>query len=361
MKILLVDIMPLERATYLHSYLEVLKKSGVEYDVFSWDRKVCGEIRQKDNWYIFQQKCPSGLGKINKLKKLWPMYLFRRALINQLKKNKYDRIITINTMTGMLISDFLFKYYKGKYIFDCRDYTYERIKAFKKRVNVMARNSAMTIISSRGFLEFIDNRENILINHNISNIQDIKNVPSLNANKINTIGFVGWVRYQNENIKLIEQIEKSSKYRVLYAGQIADGCNLKQICQKEKYQNVRFIGEFKNSDKGQIYQNIDIINSLYGDSSLEVTTAVPNRYYDAMIYKKPIIASKGTYLGKLVVKNKLGIAVDIMKDDLLFQLDRYIKSFDRDEFSSTCAKLLSQVIYEQNNFKKHVYEFCRGD
>ena len=360
MKILLVDIMPIERATYLQSYLEILKESGAQYDVFSWNRKYSGNIEKRDNWYIFQKKCPSGLGKINKIKKLWPMYLFRRALISQLKKNRYDRIIFINTMSGMLISDFLFKNYNQKYIFDCRDYTYESVNSYKNRVNKMVANSAVTILSSRGFLEFIDDRDNILINHNISNIQDVIKEPSLNADKISTIGFVGWVRYQEENLKLIEQINNSPKYRVLYAGQIAEGCNLKQICERRKYHNVHFMGEFKNADKGTIYQNIDIINSLYGNFSLEVTTAVPNRYYDAMIYKKPIIASKGTYLGELVEKNKLGIAIDIMKDDLVLQLDCYIKSFNKEEFSSNCTKLLTQVIREQNNFKKKILEFCCG-
>ncbi len=41
-----------------------------------------------------------------------------------------------------------------------------------------------------------------------------------------------------------------------------------------------------------------MINSIYGNDSLEVTTALPNRLYEACMFKKPIISSRDTYLGE---------------------------------------------------------------
>ena len=48
-----------------------------------------------------------------------------------------------------------------------------------------------------------------------------------------------------------------------------------------------FKGEFKNEDKPEIYREIDFINAIYGNKSLEVTTALPNRLYDGILFKKP--------------------------------------------------------------------------
>ena len=79
-------------------------------------------------------------------------------------------------------------------------------------------------------------------------------------------------------------------------------CDLEGYCKRNNIKNVVFKGEFKNEDKPEIYREIDFINAIYGNKSLEVTTALPNRLYDGILFKKPIIASKGTYLGEVIKK-----------------------------------------------------------
>lgn len=100
-----------------------------------------------------------------------------------------------------------------------------------------------------------------------------------------------------------------------------------------------------------------MINSLYGDFSLEVTTAIPNRLYDALIFKKPIIASKGTFLGEVVEKNRLGIAVELNIQSIKKEVNNYVQNFDKEEFIRNCNECLEKVIGEQNSFKYSIREF----
>ena len=109
-----------------------------------------------------------------------------------------------------------------------------------------------------------------------------------------------------------------------------------------------------------IYKNIDIINSLYGSADLAVSTLMPNRFYDALIYKKPLMVSPNTYPAKIVQKNNLGFVYDYLKEDYADQLRDYINSFDEKNFCSSADRLLREIINEQNLFLQSIYEFVKA-
>lgn len=354
MKVLIVDTVSYERAPYLKYYIEACMKQNIEYDLFLWDRQNNGGVTKENHMFIFHRQCDFGGSKI---KKIIPMISYRRALLNQLEKGKYTHLVLINTLASVMISSKVLNNFSGKYIMDIRDYTYEGISFYRKLVNQLVSKSAFTTLSSRGFLKFIKPSDKIVINHNISNLEGIEGLPTLSTRKPITIGFVGSVRYKNENMLLIDALKNDPNYRLLYVGSMISGCDLKETCQEQNIINVDFQGRFSNSDKPNIYKSIDLINAIYGTFSLEVTTAIPNRFYDALIFKKPIIASKGTFLGEVVEKNHLGIAVDLRKQDLCQQIDKYIKIFNKDEFIYNCKICLQKVVIEQKSFKQRVELF----
>ena len=63
----------------------------------------------------------------------------------------------------------------------------------------------------------------------------------------------------------------------------------------------------------EIYNNIDVVIALYDVDSVNVLYAEPNKLYEAVYFKKPIIVSSGTYLAEKV--NRLGIGFDIDATD----------------------------------------------
>lgn len=354
MRILIVDTVSYERAPYLKYYEDACKECNVEYDMFLWDRYSDGGLKKQGNYYVYHKICPLGKGK---LRKLFPMFQYRYQLLKTIKENNYTHFVLINTLASVMISKYIISNFKEKYIMDIRDYTYEKFGFYKRIVKQLIENSYFATISSKGFLKFLANSNKLIINHNINKTPIIANKPTLDKYKRNVIGFVGSVRYENENIALIKALKNSCDYELLYCGSIVNGCCIKEKVQQLGVQNVTFTGPFRNDEKRQIYSNIDIINSLYGNSSLEVTTAIPNRYYDAMLFKKPIIASKGTFLGELVENNHLGIVVDVFRDNVKAILKNYIETFDSKTFSDCCDKELKNVLNEQNCYYNFIKAF----
>lgn len=354
MKVLIVDTVSFERAPYLRYYIQACNEQNIDYDLFLWNRQNDGALTKNQHIFTFHRQCDFG-GK--KIKKIFPMMAYRRALLTRIREGKYTHLILINTLASVMISKVIFNRFSGKYIMDIRDYTYEGFRFYRKLVNHLIRQSAFTTLSSRGFFKFIESSNKIIINHNISNIKNTERKPTLVTRKPTTIGFVGSVRYKDENMLLINALKNNSAYKLMYIGPMVFGCNLKEFCKHENIINVEFRGKFNNDDKPELYKSIDLINAIYGTFSLEVTTAIPNRFYDALIFKKPLIASKGTFLGEIVEKNQLGITVTLDVQDIKASINQYVASFDRKEFVQHCNEYLEKVIKEQKLFLENVQNF----
>ena len=86
---------------------------------------------------------------------------------------------------------------------------------------------------------------------------------------------------------------------------------------------------------------------------------MPNRYYDALLFKKPIIASKGTFLGEMVQKKHLGIVVDVFDDNIEKILNDFVKNFDSHFFFKCCNRELSQIVKEQKYFYSCIKNFLK--
>ena len=64
-------------------------------------------------------------------------------------------------MPGIILYRYLRKKYKNNYIYDYRDYTYEKYGFFKKMVNKLIDDSYVTFVSSDGFKKYFNNQQNI--------------------------------------------------------------------------------------------------------------------------------------------------------------------------------------------------------
>jgi hypothetical protein len=139
---------------------------------------------------------------------------------------------------------------------------------------------------------------------------------------------------------------------------MAPSCKLHEFVKPDNHQVV-FTGPFANEDKSGLYKQIDMINAIYGSKSILVTTALPNKLYDGIIFKKPILAAKGTYLGEIVEKEKLGIAIDVFKDDIITILDDFWNMFNPEEFNKNCDNYFNKILEEQNHTISKIVVFLK--
>ena len=342
---------------YVEVYENELKKANIQYECIFWDRFNNAMVSKNINEYTVHVRCEPG---ISKFKKIIPMLKFKQQIEKILRKEHYTHLIVLTTLPGVLIHKILLKQYVDKYILDIRDYSYEKYSWYKKIVEKLIANSYFTAISSNGFKAFLPQSNKIITCHNIGSDfpKEKEGVDLKNKEKI-TIGFVGGIRYFEENCKLINVFANNPKYQLAYIGRKNLDCDLEAYCKRNNIKNVLFQGDFNNADKPEIYKGIDFINSVYGNGSLEVTTLLPNRLYDGILFKKPVLASKGTYLGKIVDEYKLGIVVDINEQNKKFIeiVNTYINNFDKVAFVKKCQKFQERILLEQKSFLNNIKAF----
>ena len=358
MKIGIIGFIDKNKIPYIEFYEKEINKKKINYNSIFWDRFNNLKTEKNGNEYIIHIKCIPGE---NKLKKIIPMILFKLEVEKIIKKEEYTHLVILTTIPGVLLCRTLLNKFKNKYILDILDYTYEKYSFYKNIVEKLIQESYFTAISSNGFLKFLPQNEKIISCHNISNINSVKaDCCDLKNKCCITIGFVGGVRYFKENCKLIDAFANNTKYKLAYIGKANLDCNLEEYCKQKNITNVIFKGQFDNKDKPKIYEKIDLINAVYGNNSLEVTTALPNRLYDGILFKKPIIATSGTYLGEVVEKYKVGIALNL-NEDISKQIMLFLTNFEKKQFINSANKLLNIVNNEQNNYINKISSFLENE
>ena len=328
---------------YINKYEKLLKRNEITYDVILWKRSGNGG-ECHDNHYIFR-----GKNHRSKFAKIIPFLQWRKFALEILRSGQYDKLIVLTTMPGVLIFDFLLKHYAGSYFLDIRDFTYENFWVYKKIVSLLVTKSKITSISSKAFMEFLPNSPNIVVTHNISNHNaTMEHAPRLNDVSPIIIGFVGGIRYYQENCDLLIQLKNKPHFHLRYVGKVHPGCDLRDFCIKHEIYNVSFLPSYENTQKPQIYRKIDLINAIYGNKTKEVALALPNKLYDCILFKKPIIVSNNTYLAEIVRQYHLGLAVDLKQDDIEKSIEDYVVTFDAYQFENGCNEYLKLVIREEN-------------
>lgn len=126
-----------------------------------------------------------------------------------------------------------------------------------------------------------------------------------------TIGFVGVIRYLKCFEALIQALDLLRKDGVDLRLKIAGGGDLESVSELiEKRDWIETTGAFDYSREiTSIYADVDLIWSVYDASLQNVCIAMPNKFYEAILGKIPIVVAKGTHLAARVHRAGIGISV----------------------------------------------------
>lgn len=341
---------------YIADYERALRGRGAGCQMVLWDRSGQGTAARRENAFVFYGKnLPS------KLSKVVPFLQWRKFVLRLLRQGQYDRLVVLTTIPAVLLADQLLGRYAGKYWLDIRDFTYENLPWYRAMVSRLVRKAAGVSISSEGFRTFLPEDVRLCLAHNLTNNEGEEKGCSLNPEKRPlVIGFLGGLRYEEQNRRLLRQLAGSEKYALWYIGKRHPGFDLPGFCQENSIKNVRFFPAYRNEEKPALYRGVDLINSIYGADTKVTRLALPNKLYDCVLFKKPILVSKGTYLASIVQEYGLGLAVDLETDPVESCLDAYLSAFDRAAFESSCVRFLRQVRREQQSYLTALDQFCEG-
>lgn len=177
------------------------------------------------------------------------------------------------------------------------------------------KKSVVSAFTSEGFVQyhFGDNPpKNICYVFNKLNkaILDLK-IPENTESSIDHLkfAFVGKAQFKS-TFAFAKHIVQNYKNHEMHFYGTTDTRDDATVTELKQYDNCFFHGRFNNpQDLPAIYENVDIVIALYDVESINVLYAEPNKLYEAIYYRKPIIVSTGTFLAQKV--NRLGIGFDI--------------------------------------------------
>ncbi len=350
MKIALIGFSTKEYMPYFRFYKNILDELNVDYDFFTWNR-YGDNIKIEENEFRFEYFC-----KENKLKKVVAFVKWKQWIKQILDRKKYDKIIILTSIPAFLLHKYLIKNYKNNYVFDYRDSTYEKIPYYRKVINCLIKNSKFSCISSKGFLDLLDHSDKIYPIHNMSyEINQNQTIP-INFSEIN-IGYFGIFNYYDINKKLIDTFKNENNIKFYYVGSCVGENVLKKYVEGNNINNVKFKPPYSDDNKRDLYKKykINFINAAYGNNSFNATKLTPNKLYDSLFYKIPIIVSKNTHLEKIVDKYDIGIAVDL--NDIREKINIYIKSFNYEKFSKNIDLCLNEMLNEQVTVVNKIKEY----
>lgn len=237
---------------------------------------------------------------------------------------------------------------------------YFYLLAFRCVVHFLYKN---IVVTSTAFINELKNKDNYYLCENLPD-EDIVSLSEsivLNTPRIDnriTIGFVGALRYEMQMFYLIKYCILRKIKCVFYGGPQERIEKLVSICRENNVtlnNLIEFRGKFTPQELPMIYSEIDFVYSVYDSLQPNVRLALPNKLYEGVLFKTPIIVSDNTYLSTLVCESKIGFKVnELCFEDFKNMMDEGISNnyiFDKER-----EQLIEKVKSSKENFMCWVFD-----
>ena len=270
------------------------------------------------------------------------------------------------------VAMFAHLYIKSPYIYEVCDLTELTIDNSVLRLfftwlnKYTIKKSIITIITSEGFAEHfrsIKSTKMWLIPKKVSSdIQHYETTSSraLNLDKIR-IGFVGSIRYESIYHFTKACVEHGRNIELHLFGIFSDGdeWSLKVKLLSESASNVFYHGRFLNpQDLPSIYDQIDLVLCTYTPSP-GVKYAEPNKLYEAIYFRCPIIVSKNVFLEQKVTRLGIGYSINAMDEDSIIAFLDNIDSIGYMKRIKACEMIpKSDCLNENDSFFEYINGVC---
>ncbi len=347
-KVALVLAGNIENAPYLSYYTDMLTEKHIGYDIISWDRLSFGTkgtycfSLPSDDFQPFYKKMIDYVKYSGFIKK---------TILN----NAYDVVIVFTVANIIFLGSFLLKHQKP-FIIDIRDYS-PLIPFFRKRIRKTLEGARLNVISSTGFKKFLPTGIEYEISHNVQHHYLLSQHEAfvLPENKPLCITSFGLIRDYLVYQKLLTELKNSPKYNCAIAGPGIEP--LQEFATKNAVHNVKFSGRYNKEQESSMLIDSDFIFILL-PRSVAHDYAMANRFYQALVKRRPMIVNEGSIHADYVKAYHLGIVMSL-NENIATRLNHYIDSFDHIKFNDGCNKLIFEIEKDIQQFEKALtYAVC---
>lgn len=335
---------------YVGIYTRLFDEWNIPYEIIYWNRG--GEVN--DIGIPFNAKTGNG-----RLSKFIGYFKFAKFIKNQLSKNKYSKVVVFSSQIGIFCVDFLKKHYQGNYIFDFRDLSIEQSKLFRHPFDVLLKSSYANVISSPGFKDYLPSGVKYILSHNFIEEEVKKALDPVN-NTISTspidILTIGGIRDYESNAPLMDVLGNNKNFTLRFIGKGPSALDLEKHAKDNDYSNVFFKGYYNKCDEPEYVKSATCLNIYYPDKTTH-KTALSNRFYNSLIYRRPMLVTKGQIQGDYCEKYNVGIAISNI-ESAPNQIQNWFSTFDYNEYENSCIALLKQFLEDYDYFRNMLKSFC---
>lgn len=341
-------------APYVRNYTRILDEEKSEYGIISWNR----EGDDNPEGFQYNERCQKGHGSAGF--SAYKGYIkFIKKTINE---QGFNRIIVFGPQMTCLLSTYLLLHFRNRYMIDYRDLSIEQKPGFKQLFALMQKFSCANVISSPGFKRCLPKRDYYL-SHNFDEravreaLENKSSETSFNIENGIDILTIGAIRDFSSNIEVTKAIANQDGFTLRFVGR-GQGTveKLQAYCDEVKASNVSFIGGYNKPEEAGYVKTSTFMNIFY-PRIITHDTALSNRFYNSLIYRKPMIVTKDTIQGDYAEMYNVGVAVTDCSN-----LTNDIKAFlqqDYKEYCKRCDGLLMEFLNDQYEFVEAVKKFVK--
>ena len=335
---------------YIKIYTTVFDKNGIDYDIISWNRDAIKEDAIQFT-YALKHKNP--------LSKFWTSWKYSLFVKETLNRNNYDGVVVFSIATAIFLSRYLSESYKQRYIFDYRDLSIEQKSIFKKPFLRVLKNSYANVVSSPGFTKYLPKGFDYVLSHNFD-INVVKKTLDDKAQTLDTqesidVLTIGGIRDYESNSQVIDALANKDGFTIRFVGKGPSAETLKQHAEERQAKNVSFEGYYPKEKEKEYINGCTFLNIFYPRRPSH-DTAISNRFYNSLIYHKPMITTADTVQGDYAAKYGVGVALEDC-ENLDMRLKEYLQSDAYKHFSENAHNLLNQFVQDYEKWETVVDEF----
>ena len=337
---------------YISIYTKILDEYKISYDLISWNR----DGRDPQIGFQYNQTDTASKNKLAKIVSYIKYTKFVKKIVN---KNKYDKLIVSGSQISVFLSSFLKEKYHRKYILDYRDLSIEQKPIIRTIFNRVLANSYFNAISSPGFKKCLSGKYEYTISHNfdislVNNAVKYNNIIPFKSSPINILT-IGGIRNYESNVQVIKSLANKDGMNMAFIGKGIAASRLEKYSKENKIVNIKFKGYYEKVQESSYVKDSSFINIFYPKITSH-STIMSNRFYLALIHKKPMIVTSNSTQGDYVEKYNLGLSVDNC-ENLKEKLINYITTEEIEPFNERCNNLLKEFVKDYELFKAKVVSF----
>ena len=333
------------------------QKNSISYLIVGWDRERKALHRENTIFYTkkvgFQQKIKGIIGRA-----FWNTFLLRYLVKH---RNEYEYIHACDFDT--VLPALCMKIFDKKVIFDIFDWFSDEVRTGRwiidRTINFLekyaVKKSDLVIICEKERLKqmgVIPSRYIVIPNMPELSAPslDLKNDEENSRKDEIKIAYVGGLVKDRGLLELLDVVQSMPRIKLEIAGFGEESIVRKLKKVAKSHANIKYDGKVSYKKAIEIMINADLIYAMYYKTNPNHIYAAPNKFYESIFLRKPIITTKGTLVGNKVEFYHTGITIEEGK----FVLEKLLQDLSKKRVDNICRYMPSynDFLFEKNRNEK---------